>query len=43
MNVGPVQNQVWLGSVNSWQANCIRTDGYLGIEKGVFREWEKKE
>jgi hypothetical protein len=43
MNVGPVQNQVWLGSVNSWQANCIQADGYLGIEQGVFREWEKKE
>jgi len=43
MNVGPVQNQAWLGSVNSWQTNCIQPDVYLGIGKGVFREWKKKE
>jgi len=31
------------GFVNSWQANCIQTDGYVGNEKGVFHEWGKKE
>jgi len=39
----PGADQMWLVSVNSWQANCFQTDGYLGIEKGVFHEWGKQE